>query len=749
MRESGNGRAGTPLNARTQTLGAARNILKDAIAGLLASVVLIANIVSFGALMFPGDLSSGIPIAIWAMLIGGCIGGACIALTTSLPPIATGIDSPTGAVLILLSAMTASDVRGAGGSPEAAIQTVMLVFTAATFLSGALFCCLGAFRWGSYFRFVPYPVVGGFLAAAGYFLIAGAVRMATSRRALTLVSLSDWTTTDTAKLASAMVVFGVLLSLRRLVKSPLSMPAALIAMWLVGATTLRSLGLSGVEHGWYFHSLGTLIAWSPLRVARTSHLTWPMLVQIVPELLAVTIVALISLVTKVSSLEIIRQTAGDIDREFRGHGIASLIAAPFGGLASTLQPSSSCLLEHAGGATRMSGLASALALGLVGLTNFDLPGLIPIPIVAGLVLSLGYTFIVDALWRPYSQRSWRDLLLTVAIMIVCIKYGYLIGVLAGIVCACLLFAISYARLGVVRRHLTSAQFASRVDRSPEARQHLREVGDAIQLYWLSGYIFFGSSEGVFERIRADIETVLPRRVTYVILNFEAVSGTDSSAYVSLAKLGNYCRQQGTTIIYCSLSRATRAALERSGVISGKSQHRAFPNLNAALAWCEDRLLAESNVVIDAEVGGFAPWLQRQIGANVNPADLIAYFERKDLDGSVVLHRQGEVADTIDLVAAGRLAIDLATGRDENVHLRRIMMHTVVGEMGFFRRSLRSATVSSEGPATIFALTRANFERMQRERPDLANAFYDFVVRTLSDRVESANREAAAMESLIS
>ena len=129
----------------------------------------------------------------------------------------------------------------------------------------------------------------------------------------------------------------------------------------------------------------------------------------------------------------------------------------------------------------------------------------PVPIVAGLVFYLGYTFIVDALWRPYSQRAWLDLSLAVAIMIVCIQYGYLIGVVAGVVCACLLFVISYARLGVVRRHLTRAQSSSNDDRSAEASEYLRSVGDAVQLYWLSGYIFYGSSEGLFERIRGDIE----------------------------------------------------------------------------------------------------------------------------------------------------------------------------------------------------------------------------------------------------
>ena len=57
-----------------RVVAAGRDGVRDAIAGLVAAVVLIANIVSFGALMFSGDLSGGMPIAIWAMLIGSAIG---------------------------------------------------------------------------------------------------------------------------------------------------------------------------------------------------------------------------------------------------------------------------------------------------------------------------------------------------------------------------------------------------------------------------------------------------------------------------------------------------------------------------------------------------------------------------------------------------------------------------------------------------------------------------------------------------
>jgi sulfate permease, SulP family len=532
------------------------------------------------------------------------------------------------------------------------------------------------------------------------------------------------------------------LALRSLVKSAFAMPAALLLLWFIGVFALRNLGLAGPEHGWYLPSLGELTRWSPVSAAGSLYLSWQDVLRLLPETLALAIVALVSLVTKVSSIEASRQSSGDLDCEFRAHGVASLVAAPFGGIVSGVQIGTSRLLMQVGGATRMSGVICALALGLVGLASFDLPGLIPVPVIAGLVFFLGYTFLADAFCRLFSQRAWFDLFLAAAIMMACVQYGYLAGVLAGIICACLLFAISYARIGAVRRHATRNQFASNVDRSQAATAYLRRCGEAIQIYWLSGYIFFGSAESVFERIRDDIEALTSAR--YIVVDFKMVSGVDSSAVLSLTKLRHYCDRRGMTLVYCSLSQRNREALARDGFFGGKGQHKAFADLDAGLAWCEDELLAHSDAISGTGLMEFEFWLQDRLRACINPADLVAYFERKDIKEPQVLYRSGGAADTIDLVAAGNLTVDVEASEGRSVHLRRIVTHTAVGEMGFFRESVRSATVSSDGPATVFTLTHANFERMQKERPDLSNAFYEFIICLLADRLEFSNQSIASL-----
>src|SRR5437868_1562064 len=166
----------------------------------------------------------------------------------------------------------------------------MMIFSAATLVCGAVLYGLGALQWAKYFRFVPYFVVGGFLAVTGWFLVAGGIRM-TIGRSLQLSNLgSGWTAVDIAKLASALATLAVLLALHRRVKSPFAMPAALLAMWAMGATALRSFGISGSEQGWYFHSLGSLASWSPFSAGATQ-INWWSLATHIPDMLAVTIVA--------------------------------------------------------------------------------------------------------------------------------------------------------------------------------------------------------------------------------------------------------------------------------------------------------------------------------------------------------------------------------------------------------------------------------------------------------------------------
>jgi len=101
----------------------------------------------------------------------------------------------------------------------------------------------------------------------------------------------------------------------------------------------------------------------------------------------------------------------------------------------------------------------------------------------------------------------------------------------------------------------------------------------------------------------------------------------------------------------------------------------------------------------------------ELRAHVAVGDFLGFMEHRDVAGGIVLYRQGDAADEIDLVASGRLVIDLLGNGGQTLRVRNITTHSVIGEMGFFRRVSRSATVSAEGPVNLFTLRREQFDRM--------------------------------------
>lgn len=720
---------------------------RDAAAGAVSAIVLLTSIVSFASLMFPGPLATGAPTAVWAMLVGSGIAGLWIALRTSLPPMSSGIDGATGAIFAVLAGQAAQAVTGAGGGVAAAVQASMLALAAATAASGALLYALGRAGWGPLLRFVPYFVVAGFLAATGWLLFAGGVRMSLGGRPPSLAS--GLAAADAARLASGVAVFALLLLLRRYVRSALVVPVTLLVLIVAGALLLRALGLGGRGQGWYLPSPETLVAWAPWAAARSWPLAAGPTLALLPEILAVSAVVVVSLVSKVAALEVARQRPADLDQELRAHGLGALASAPVGGIAAMMQLGTSRLLEAAGGATRLSGAACALMLLAVGLSGVDLLSLVPLPITAGLVFFLGWGFVVDGLGRLAAQRDLTNGLLALAIAAACVTWGYLAGVLGGIVAACLLFAASYARLGAVRQQLSRAQYPGCVSRPVEASRQLLAAGERIQIHWLAGYLFFGSSEGVFEHVRRDLQRRPPGAVGWVILDFARVAGADASAALSLVKLRHLARSHGVVLVFSAVAPAIAASLRRDGVFAAAGDLQEpppFGDVNSALAWCEERVLAAATGLPDEppDEAGFAGWLQAELGPEVPAADFLSHLERRHFAAGATLYRQGDAADAIDIVASGRLAIELLGTDGRRLHLRTLTTRTVVGEMGFIRRMPRSATVVAQDPVTLYTLSRAAFDRLRRERPELAAAFDDFLLRTLAERLTVTERMASVL-----
>lgn len=730
-----------PAGALGELRGIVTRQSGDVLAGVVASLVTIAYCVSFSALVFQGELRGGLAQGLWALLTGAAITGVIVSMTTTLPPADAGPDNPAIAVLSVLAMTIAAPLLAAGQSLELAVRHVLLGMTLATLSTGVVLWLLGRFRLGPLVRFVPYPVIGGFLAASGWLLVTGGVEVITGRDITLATLVSAVTVGDLPRVGIAFAfAIGVLVARQR-TGNVLVLPAAFF-----GTALLLGLALLVVPSAdWFLKGSGALEAWNPVRAAFAPDTSWSIFLRALPEFGAVAGVTVLALVLDISSLEVARSKVADLDAEFRSNGGANIVAAPLGGFIGNLSLNASRMLEESGGKSRLSGLYAALVVALVVIARVDLAALVPTPVLGGLLIYMGFLVLREALLRSPAQRSILELALAIAIMVAIVQFGYLTGVVMGFVGASLVFAFNYGRIGVIRRHVTRAEFGSNVERASESRLRLETEGHRIHVFWLSGFIFFGSSNGVFERIAAAVGPARPEGRRYVVLDFTGVSGCDTSAVLSMIKLANWAREARVTLAWAALSPAMEDTFRRAGLLGGGDGAELHASRSEALEWCEEQVLGEIASTGPHDDGSsFEAWLAEEIGDAGQKRLVAGYLERRELAGGDMLYAEGAPADTIDLVATGSVAVTVADAAGRMVRVRRMAGRTVVGEMGFFRAQPRAASVVADGPTVVYVLTRARFEALMAEDPALGGRFLAFIVRTLSDRVAFANKEIAAL-----
>ena len=708
-------------------------------AGAISAVVQIAYCISFAALIFTGDLAGGFALGLAGLIMGTVVTCVVIALTSTFSPVIGGPDSPAVAVMSVLAASIATALAAKGASTPQIIINVLVALSVSTLLTGILLYGVGALKLGQWLRFVPYPVIGGFLAASGLLLITGGMEVVTQTD-LSL-SPSSWEIFYSS-LYGPQVLIGALFAisipvLGRLIPAYLALPVAFFAFLILMDGSLFGLADEGVRNAWFLPSLGELTLWWPANFVFGNQVDWHVIAQSSAEIGSFCGVMAIALLLDVSSLEVARQKSGDLDQEFRSNGLANLLASVLGGFGGSLSMNGCVLLDESGATTRWGGAIVGLVAALILFSGIDVGSVVPKAILGGMLAYLGAVIIFE-LWEAPAQSSWMEWALTGVMTLVIINFGYFMGVVLGVIGACLIFALSYSRIGVVRHHLTRQEFSSNVERAPERLRILRQEGERVHVFWLSGFIFFGSSNGLFELIRRAIDAQKEKPVGFVVLDFSAVPGLDSSAVLSLVKLRNYCNEHGVTLAFSGLGEAMRVSFQKAGFFGSGEPHQVFASRNEALEWCEDMVLMHHDMGA-ASARSFESWLTAEFGGAADRSRVAPYLERHELAVGETLFSQGEPPDSVEILASGRLAATIEDEHGRPIRLRGMAGYTIVGEMGFYRQIPRSATVIAEEPSIVYRLTREAFDRMQAQDPVAASTFHKLIIRLLSDRLESSDR----------
>jgi len=721
---------------------------KELLSGAITTVIILSSTLGYAAFIFSGPLSGTLHFAVGFALISAGLMAIMIALGSSVPFAIAGPDSKPAAVLAIMASLMAADL--ARSHPSADIGLIVLAaLVAGTIATGAALYALGASRTGKWIRFVPYPVIGGFMAASGWLVGVGGVGVLTGTR-LSFANLQDLLSPHHVAQIAAGLGFAVAARATQRVKNPLAFPLLLVSAVVVVHLLLAVGGFSieaARDAGWLLNVGRSAEIANPLVLAHAATaLDWHTIGLAAGEFIGLVAVTAMTLLLSLVVIEVESRLDVDLDRELRLNGLANMLVGLAGGMVGTLSVSRTLFNFRAGGHGRAGGVvAGVLCLALLGFGT-DVLIYFPVPVLGGLLVHQGADMLHEWLVRARRAMPVTDYLQVVVIMLAIIRWDFLAGVGVGILSACVTFAINTSRIRLVKQTQDSSSFRSRVDRPIAHQQVLVRHGQSIQIMWLHGFVFFGSAHRLLLDVKHIVETRGHGVCRSLILDFRQVLGIDSSAILNLGKLWNLAEREGFIIALSSLPPAVEKALRSGGLLQPNDRvGKLFADLDAALEWCEDALIAEC-VGDDAALRSADEWLSREIGGRALFERLASYLDRMEVAAGETLFAQGVAAEELFLLYTGRVTVLLGLANGAELRLRSIAGPTVIGEMGLYRTQPRGASVRADTACALYRLSDTALAKMEADDPALAYAFHKFIVRILAERLELANRQAADMHS---
>jgi sulfate permease, SulP family len=718
-----------------------RGALRDVFAGSICSILTVAYCLSYAALIFSGPLAPWLSNGIAVTFFTAAVAGAIVAWRSSVPFAVAGPDSSTSAVMAALVAAMAQRLIAAGDTQLLAPTLILMAL--ATGITGLLLCGLGIMRAGRAIRFIPYPVIGGFMAATGWVMVMGAVGVITGHKPA-LGNLESFATTAVvAQLAAGLAVAVVLQLLLMRWQSPFILPGVLLAGIAAGHLGVAFSDMSIAQAqaaGWYFQPPAPAPLILPWHSEALAAFPWRSLPFLVGDVLAVMFVTVISMLLNTTGVEIATRREADIERELNALGLASLLSAAFGGYVSSLSLSRTSLNYSLGGRSRLSGLTVAAISALMLVVNPGFLGFVPKFALGGLLFFAGARLLHRWIVQSAGQLTSIEYLSLLAVALIIVQWGFIAGVLIGVVIGCATFAVSASRVNAIKFSFDGSEYRSRLDRSAEELAILARHGRELQGMALQSYLFFGSANRLYQHVKALLRERPECR--FLVFDFRLVTGMDSSATHSFSQIKQVADESGARVVLVHLKPDLERAFQAIRLLSGDVVTAA--DLDRALETCEDAVIAAHRGE-SSELDSLRGWLGKALGSEEYAEALAAACHRFEVAPGEIVARQGEPSNSMHFILDGRVGIVVDMGDGHAVRVRSLGRHTTIGEMGLISGRPRSATIQAEAPSVLYELSLERFNELKRERPTLGQVLLSYVISVMAERLSFASRVIGVLQ----
>ena len=498
------------------------NIKGNIFGGLTAGVIALPLALAFGAASGLGA-AAGLYGAILVCLFATIFGGT-----------PTQISGPTGPMTVVIAAIAA-----------AYSGNLKIVFFA-IMLAGIFQILLGISKVGKYIKYVPYPVISGFMSGIGVIIILlqinpllGFDSPGSTIDAISGLFSSIKNVSFHSLITGILTLLIVFLTPKSITKK---VPSALIA--LIGVTILSIIFNLDVK------VIGDIP--SSLPEIQFSLPSLKDFIDIVPVALTLAILGSIdSLLTSLVA-DSITKTKHNSNKELIGQGIGNFAAGMFGGIAGAGATMRTVVNVNSGATGRLSGIVHSLFLICVILFFAPYASVIPLPVLSGILVKVGFDIIDYKFIKIIKAAPKSDLLVMLIVFLITVFDDLIFAVGAGIVLSSLLFAINVSR-----------QFDIKI-KEPQSNDENEcniERNENILIMHIKGIFFFGSASQLLSRL----EDVMDRQC--VIIDCKTIKSMDISAVFALEEMILRLKDKGIQVVLLLNNRKLAGKMFRQGLFN--------------------------------------------------------------------------------------------------------------------------------------------------------------------------------------
>ena len=594
----------------------------DLFGGITAGIVALPLALAFGVQSGMGavaGLYGAIFIGFFAALFGGTH---------------TQISGPTAPMTAVAMVVVATIVAQFEGDMNRAVPVILVVFL----LAGLLQIVLGVLKVGRYIRYIPYPVVSGFMTGIGVIIIITQLlpmmgyypkedteyvkqfipraeevileKILVDEANEEILVLEDFketvnraaTITEEEIIREAKVLAsnnssGVIGSLKvinhafaninfiDLILALLTIAIIYGFKYVTKVVPSTLVALLAVSLGAYFfipeyRTIGNIPGGFPIfRLDIFSNFSFGNLSPFILSAVSLAVLGTIdSLLTSVVA-DNMTKTKHKPDKELVGQGVGNSIAALFGGIPGAGATIRTVVNINSGGKTRLSGMIAGLLLLVVLLSLGPIASLIPAAVLAGILITVGigvmdYKGLKHVFHLPVSEVIVMFLVLVLTVFV-----GLIEAVAVGLILSSILFMKKISDMVEHRTVLSPIRKFSHEIPWADEGDIIENIGDKVYIKHLDGPLFFGFASRFQEMIVA-----LPE-VRVVVMRMDKVPYVDQSGLYAMEDAVLDLQARGINVVFTDLHGQPYDMFKRFNLVPGLvSEDYCFKDFTACAEW---------------------------------------------------------------------------------------------------------------------------------------------------------------------